>query len=153
MDLAGRSAVAELRAGAALALPPISAGATGTSTAPSKTATSRTTEATAGSAEAAAGSTAARPALSAKLSASGATRTAGPAHHHAEIRLRILRQTLAQAARDLEGVAAVLAIHRRRAGRRHLRRAHLVLQLRFKLIPAGLRAAHASHTLGGRRFL
>ena len=32
-------------------------------------------------------------------------------------------------------------------------RGHLALQLRFKLIPAALRAAHASHALGHRRFL
>jgi len=140
----------------ALALSAVATRSTRTAESPAtsaKTAASRPT----GTAEAAtrtAGSSA-RPILAAKLAlgTSGPARPARPAHHHEEIGLRILRQALAQAARDLEGLAAVLAIHRRRGGGRGLRCVHLALQLGFKLISAGLRAAYASHALQRRRFL
>ena len=155
MDLAGSPAVAELRAGPALALPAVTSRAAlaAESSSTSAAATRTTTRTAEASTRTTATRATARSTLSAELSAFGTSGTARPAHHHEEVGLRVLRQALAQAARDLEGFAAVLAIHRWRGGCRGLRRIHLALQLRFKLRTAGLRAAHSSHALHHRRFL
>jgi hypothetical protein len=158
MDLAGSPAVTELCTLPTLALSTIATGtAEATSSSPSKAASARTAW-TAWTAEAAARSTSTRgsawdSAWSPGLSAHQAPGASRSTHQHAEVGLGILRQALAEAARDLEGLAAVLAIHRRHTRCPRFRSTYFVLQQRLKLIPAALRAAHASHALGHGGFL
>ena len=84
----------------------------------------------------------------------GAAGHARAAHHHGEIGLGVLRQTLAQASGDLEGFVTVLTIHGRSRSCSRFGRVDLALQLRFKLVGSRTRAgSHASHARGHGGFL
>src|ERR1017187_7417521 len=113
MDLGRTSPVAELRTGPALPLPAVAARTT--AAAASTEPAARTAESTTTAGTASARTTAARETAGAALAveiATGTALTTRPTHpvHHGEVRLRVLRQALAKAARYLKGFAAVLSV-------------------------------------------